>query len=132
MNYTNYALIFSRQKIEPEEIVQHPGKYVVIFRPTMLSFLRSKMQVPSANVITSIWKEYEKDSKQFFDWVDAQGYSRRHIHTSGHASKEALQEIADFIRPNKIIPIHTQNKEIFISTFKQEVLILEDNEPFQL
>ena len=128
----NYSLEFQHQRIRPNVIRDNPGKFVVIMRPSMLVALRRGLQVPNANVITSMWKEYEKDSTAFFDWVDSQGYVRNYIHTSGHADIESLKIIADFINPKEIIPIHTQKKECFNTIFQQRIRILEDNEPNRL
>ena len=128
----NYSLEFQHQRIRPNVIRDNPGKFVVVMRPSMLVALRRGLQVPNANVITSMWKEYEKDSTAFFDWVDSQGYVRNYIHTSGHADIESLKIIADFINPKEIIPIHTQKKECFNTIFQQRIRILEDNEPNRL
>jgi ribonuclease J len=129
---TNYSLLFPKQRIRPIEIKNNPEKYVVVMRPSMLRHIRPNLKVSKANVITSMWKEYEKDSTIFFDWVDSQGYDRNYIHTSGHADLESLKIIADFINPKEIIPIHTQKKEFFNTIFQQKIRVLEDNEPCKL
>jgi ribonuclease J len=128
----NYSFEFKYQRIKPITIREYPGKFVLVMRPSMLNVLRQNLKVPKANVITSIWKEYEKDSAAFFDWVDSQGYDRNYIHTSGHADMESLKIIADFINPKEIVPIHTQKKEYFNTIFQQKIRILEDNEPCKL
>lgn len=129
---TNYSVLFPEQRIRPSTIIENPEKYVVIMRPSMLHQLQQNMKVPQANMITTMWKEYEKNENKFFDWIDTQGYQRKHIHTSGHADMQSLKVIADFINPKVIIPIHTQKKENFSTTFKQKIKLLEDNEPFDL
>ena len=129
---TNYSLLFQKQRIRPVEIRQNPGKYVVVIRPSMHSLLNQNLKVTKANVITSIWKEYEKDEKRFFDWVDAMGYEKKHLHTSGHADMQSLRIIADYINPQEIIPIHTSRKESFKTIFQQKIRLLEDNEPYKL
>jgi ribonuclease J len=128
----NYSLAFQYQRIRPNVIRENPGKFIVIMRPSMLVNLRRDLQVPKANVITSMWKEYEKDSTAFFDWVDSQSYDRNYIHTSGHGDIESLKIIADYINPKEIIPIHTQKKEYFNTIFQQRIRVLEDNEPNRL
>ena len=128
----NYALEFKYQRIKPNVMIENPGKFVVVMRPSMLVELSRDLQVSKANVITSMWKEYEKDSTAFFDWVDSQSYDRNYIHTSGHADMESLKIIADFINPKEIIPIHTQKKEYYNTIFQQRIRVLEDNEPNRL
>jgi ribonuclease J len=129
---TNYSLLFPNQRVRPIEIRNNPEKYVVVMRPSMLRHIRSNLNVSKANVITSMWKEYEKNEKQFFNWVDSQGYEKLHIHTSGHADIHLLKTIADYINPLEIIPIHTQKKEYFEMVFEQKIMLLEDNVSFHL
>lgn len=126
---TNYSLLFPKQRIKPIEIKSNPEKYVVVMRPSLLRHLRKNLNISKANVITSMWKEYENDSTTFFDWVDSQGYDKKHIHTSGHADMESLKTIVNHINPLNIIPIHTQTKHNFVNIFTQNVIILEDNSP---
>jgi ribonuclease J len=129
---TNYSLILSKQRIKPVEIRENPGQFVVIMRPSMLKFIRTNLKVPHANVITSIYNEYEKNENSFFNWVNIQCYDKEHFHTSGHADKKSLKVIADYISPKEIIPIHTFNKEKFCLIFQQKVKLLEDNETYNI
>jgi ribonuclease J len=123
-----YYLRFNKNRILPSEIKQNPDRFVVVIRPSMLPFLKAQLTVPTANIVTSLWKKYEETEMDFFNWVDQQGYNRKHIHTSGHADRESLAMIAEFINPKKIIPMHTENKEEFFDLFGEKTLILDDNE----
>ena len=62
-------------------------------------------------VIYSMWKGYlEQDSiKEFLD-----GYKRLDMHTSGHADSEAIKMVIDTVRPDVIIPMHTEVPEVFL------------------
>jgi len=125
-----YYLRFNKQRIRPNDILQNPERFVVVIRPSMLRFLKMNLTVPKANMITSLWKNYEENEKEFFDWVDSNGYHRRHIHTSGHADRNSLVQIAEFINPGRIIPVHTEKKELFFYLFGEKTLLLEDEMPF--
>lgn len=127
-----YYLRFNKNRILPSEILKNPERFVVIIRPSMLPFLKKNLTVPTANIITSLWKNYEETEKDFFSWVDFNGYHRRHIHTSGHADRESLAMIAEFINPKKIIPIHTEKKEQFLDLFGEKTVLLDDNEILDL
>lgn len=127
-----FFLRFKKYRILPCEIKQNPDRFVVVIRPSMLSFLQKNLTVQDANVITSLWKNYEVAEKDFFSWVNSNGYQRRHIHTSGHADRFALVKIAEFINPKKIIPIHTENKVQFTELFGEKTVLLEDNEIIDL
>lgn len=127
-----YYLRFNKNRILPSEIMKNPERFVVIIRPSMLPFLKKNLTVPTANIITSLWKNYEEAVKDFFSWVDFNGYHRRHIHTSGHADRESLAMIAEFINSKKLIPIHTENKVQFLDLFGEKTVLLDDNELLDL
>ena len=53
------------------------------------------------------------------------------LHTSGHASAEAIWEAANTVSAEKIIPIHTENPErIRLGALQDRVVFLEDDEDF--
>jgi ribonuclease J len=126
--HKEFAYRLRPYKIKSEEIAKSPEKYVVIVRPTLLNFLK-RINAPQANLITSIWKNYETRSENtpFFDWVDQKGYDRQPIHTSGHADMDGLKKIVLHICPKRIIPIHTENKAMYGEIFSN-VLELNDGE----
>jgi ribonuclease J len=67
----------------------------------------------------------EIDERKLMNWLDKFGVSyeyetdRRDIkifkraHISGHASQPELQELIRKIKPKVLIPIHTENPELF-------------------
>ncbi len=128
----NLAFRMKRFKIKSKEIAESPEKYVVIIRPTQLEYIQ-KINAAQANVVTSIWKQYEimTRNESFFDWVARKGYQKNYYHTSGHADNEGLKSIVSHISPKTIIPIHTENKAMFPGLFDQ-VILLEDGEVFEL
>jgi len=127
-----FAYRLKQHKIKSEGIAKSPEKYVVIIRPTILDFLQ-RINTAEANVITSIWKDYEtkEENKKFFEWVKQMGYYREHVHTSGHADSAGLKMIVSHICPKTIIPIHTKNKAQYCEIFKN-VLVLDDGERFEI
>ena len=128
----NLAFRLKQFKIKSKEIAETPEKYVVIIRPTLLEYIQ-KIDAAQANVVTSIWKDYEirTENEAFFDWVDKKGYKRIQYHTSGHADQDGLKIIVKHISPKAIIPIHTENKALFPEIFDQ-VVLLNDGEIFDL
>jgi len=128
----NLAYRLKHFKIKSKEIAVTPEKYVVIIRPTLLKYIQ-KIDAVQANVVTSIWKDYEirTENESFFDWVDKKGYKRTHYHTSGHADQDGLKMIVNHISPKAIIPIHTVNKAIYSEIF-DNVVLLDDGENFDL
>jgi len=77
-------------------------------------------------VIYSMWKGYlEQDNiREFLD-----GYKRLDLHTSGHADSDAIKMVIDTVRPDIVIPMHTEVPEAFTNiTDISNVRILKDKE----
>jgi len=54
------------------------------------------------------------------------------LHTSGHISKEELRKVIEKIDPDYIIPVHTENPELFKWAFGDNVLLLKNGESLKL
>ena len=54
-----------------------------------------------------------------------------YLHTSGHATPEAIKSVIDITNPKVVIPIHTEDKEK-IKDLTDKAIILEDSEEFNL
>ena len=80
--------------------------------------------------IYSEWKGYltgtNEDYKRIQDFVPENNI---YLHTSGHATPEAIKEVINITKPNYVIPIHTEDKEK-IKELTDKVVILEDGEEF--
>ena len=92
------------------------------------------MSLKNANIIYSQWLGYL--SNEFSDTKTVEilsglktKYNWIYAHTSGHADLEALKTFSSSLKPKKLIPIHTKNKNEFEKHFNN-VLILEDGEPY--
>ena len=84
-------------------------------------------------VIYSMSEGYLKKHQQTIEKMI--GGFRYHIklHTSGHASEEAIWEAANTVCAKKIIPIHTEDPEnIRVGALQERVVFLEDGEDFQV
>ena len=53
------------------------------------------------------------------------------LHVSGHADYTAFNEVLDIIRPEAVIPMHTESKEK-IRDFTDKAVILDDMEVYEL
>lgn len=55
------------------------------------------------------------------------------LHTSGHASEEAIWAAAQTVQPKKVIPIHTENPEkIRLGSLQNRVVFLEDGDSYDI
>lgn len=117
-------------KVSKTVIKENASKYVVMIRPSMIEDIKY-IDAENANYITSIWKEYEKDEKyeSFFEYINNKGYNKFYNHTSGHAFVEGLKELNQYLNPNVIIPIHTQEANQYKDIFpNSNILQLSDGE----
>lgn len=82
--------------------------------------------------IYSQWLGYLKgkniDYKRIQDFVPE---SFEYLHTSGHATPDAIKQIIEITNPRIVIPIHTEGKEI-IKELTDKAVILEDKEEIMI
>ncbi|MBE7023949.1 MAG: MBL fold metallo-hydrolase [Ruminococcaceae bacterium] len=77
-------------------------------------------------VIYSMWKGYleQENIKEFLD-----GYKKFDMHTSGHADSNAIKMVIDTVKPEVVIPMHTEVPEAFLELVGDDkVLLPTDNE----
>jgi ribonuclease J len=53
------------------------------------------------------------DEQRLNNWIDFFGLKKHHFHCSGHASGKEIQEMIQTINPNELVPIHTEQAELF-------------------
>ena len=110
---------FSQYKILREELAKR-NDYCMLIRDTMLSDLQHIENLKEAGFIYSIWNGYKKlkKTKEILDYAQAEGMQIVDFHTSGHACIKTLEKTIECSQPQKIIPIHTENPDLFVQTFK--------------
>ena len=80
--------------------------------------------------IYSQWLGYLKgENKDYKRIQDFTPNNFEYLHTSGHATPEAIKQIIDITTPKVVIPIHTEGKERILE-LTNKAIILEDNEKF--
>ena len=81
-------------------------------------------------VIYSMWKGYLKQEnvKSFL-----KGYRRLDMHTSGHADRDAIKMVIDTVKPDVIVPMHTEVPEEFLKLAgDKKIILLKDGEKFKM
>lgn len=129
-----FSLQPSRNKVRHSDISAAPERYVMLVRPSLVSFLR-KITASDIKLISSVWSGYweEQQSARFRDWAEHHTTILPDIHTSGHADTESLQKIVQYVRPRTLIPVHTNSPERFAELFPDcEVVSAKDGEPIAL
>ncbi|MDR0822320.1 MAG: MBL fold metallo-hydrolase [Endomicrobium sp.] len=115
-----------------KEINANPSKYIFLLRSSMLSGKNefNEINVKNANLIYSMWAGYQnKDDykKTIGNWIDKNNILKKDMHISGHADIEALKKLVDIVKPQNIIPFHTNNPETFKKHW-DNVRIVKDKE----
>ncbi len=105
--------------------------FVMLVRPNA-KFAKFLEMFENNTFIYSEWKGYltgtNEDYKRIQDFVPKDNI---YLHTSGHATPEAIKEVINITNPKYVIPIHTENKEK-IKELTDKAVILEDGEEFIL
>ncbi len=109
-------------KITSQEILDNPSKYVIKYNWRLAEWLIHH-GVCDYDFIYSMWHGYFARQNT---WERHMG-KLVEIHTSGHASPDALCNFIHRIAPSCIIPIHTECKSAFSTIFNVPTLVLDDN-----
>lgn len=129
-----YSLNPKQNKASYDDFLGSPEKYVMLVRPTVLTYLQ-RIKDAHIRLIKSIWGGYwdEPNTERFRRWVEEHCEAVKDIHSSGHADTKSLQRIVEHIRPQTIIPIHTDSPSSFGELFSENhILYLSDNRSIEL
>lgn len=129
-----YSLNPKQNKVSYDDFARSPEKYVMLVRPTTLTYLQ-RINTPHIRLIKSIWGGYwdEPNTERFRSWVEEHCEQVKDIHSSGHADTKSLQRIVEHIRPQTIIPIHTDSPSCFGELFSENhILYLSDHKSIEL
>ncbi len=119
-------------------------KFVVSIKQSMKDYLKdNKKNIKNACLIYSMWDGYIKDNwpdpklREFKNYlVNELHMDYFPIHTSGHASLEAIKTLDKIVNPRKVIIIHTEkSKEAIViekKLFKDRLLEFSDGDLINL
>lgn len=123
---------FSREIFYPEtiitfdEVMAQPGRYFL--KISNFSDLLKKLE--QCSVIYSMWSGYLEEPK-YRDIKQHPKVDFHEIHTSGHAIRKDLQRFAAALKPERLIPVHTEKAEDYEKYF-ENVFVLQDGETVQI
>ena len=129
-----FSLNPKQNKVSYDDFARSPERYVMLVRPTTLSYLQ-QIKALHIRLIKSIWNGYWDDpnTERFRHWVEGRCEVVKDIHSSGHADIQSLQRIVEHIRPQTIVPIHTDAPKQFCDIFvNNNVKCLDNNEVLYL
>ena len=114
-------------RIYPEALAEAATKSVMLFRPSMLRDLQKAQCLSGATLISSVWSGYVHHSQNELEQMKQAGIERFHVHTSGHATVEELQQFVDVFPASRIVPIHLEDREGF-GRLSSNVVLRNDHE----
>ena len=135
-----YGPYSKEKKMDMAALCANPSKYVLVFRPRLLSDLKKYLSDIKVCLTNSIWAQYWEQDKPEINslkaWIEEKPELRQKlpdIHTSGHADVASLQKIVDYVQPKCIVPIHTEMPDKYKMLFPNyTVLDVTDETPIVL
>lgn len=127
---------FKKALIYSDKVANKYKKYgFVMFIRQGKYFKKIMDEYKDSKIIYSMWKGYlDKENGDDRETL-RDFFGNREIielHTSGHATKEAIKKLIDITSPNYVIPIHTEAKEKFIEIAGDKLLLANDNEDINI
>jgi len=137
-------LYYNKHKEEIQKSIPHKGVTVLIRNNSqmrkMIDELYSLMNPEKTGLVYSqfrgyVLKEHKAFQQRTYDFIHSKDWHIEYLHTSGHASREALTAVCAKVNPRyAIIPIHRDEKSDFRSLpisqeLKDKVLTETPNEP---
>lgn len=125
----------ARTKIKPMDFSQLTQKALILMRGSMIIALEKIPAIRGSKMVYSQWQGYlEKnspDARRFKEFMNKYDLDLEHVHTSGHATVEALKTFSRALKPKMLIPIHTFKKDAYPNIFTN-VKVLSDGEEFEI
>lgn len=115
--YAYFKRYFKRRELlGAENLARLPGKKMIFLRTSMLPFLKNYLACRPAEknlLIYSMWSGYRETRpiKKLLAFCDANGLDVANLHCSGHAYRNAIQELICMLNPKTLIPIHCELKD---------------------
>jgi ribonuclease J len=131
--------------VDAADMQRNPGEYILCFSFWDINELASIAPASAVYIYSSseaFDEEMEMDRKRLRNWLDHFGVEIHGLdegqdgplHASGHASGPELIDIIRQIRPQRLVPIHTENPHFFQESLTGddiEVVFPREYEPLQ-
>ncbi len=118
-------------EVYPLEYVKYDNlkneKFIIVFNPSdEIKALYNSFSVGERSLVYSAWIGYLNNKyKKIYDFFMDTPFTI--IHTGGHCDKDSIDNFISIIKPEKILPIHTEAKEEFIGNYDNIVDVSDLN-----
>lgn len=118
-------------EIAPAQIAKDPGRVFLMYRESLTSEIESIGDFREAVLIYSMYEGYRQEPSfvKVQAFLDRNGIAIESAHTSGHACFDDLKRMAEALKPQRLIPIHTFQPERYAELWPA-VHTLNDGEEF--
>jgi len=113
-----------KHRVRKEELQANPAHYLFFGKMSHSRTINLYKRINKVAVIYSQWLGYLRYSnKDYFGAVAMARYQKDpqvdfvYAHTSGHATVEDLQKFAGALKPKLLVPVHTEDGEVFRRNF---------------
>jgi len=114
------------------EMMQKQG-FCMLVRAGNQMFQKVMANFPDSLFIYSMWNGYLDGNAKIENICDFVPPDYVYLHTSGHATSEAIKKVCDTVQPKTIIPIHGENpKNIEKLNLPYDVKYLNDGELYEI
>jgi ribonuclease J len=131
----NFMPLVEHAQVNLQDMLADPGRYVLLFRPSMLHTDFGEKLPEGTTLIYSAWSGYLREEPWKAPWAPVlsqlDAAHIQHIHTSGHISRSDWVSFVDRIGPHMVIPVHTEKPESYAEAFAR-VHRLADGETFSI
>lgn len=108
--------------------------FIMCVRPSMLRYLKSlrnECDFSDGILFYGMWKGYQEkeDINVFLNYLQSQGVKIHTLHTSGHADIETIDKLVTRIKPNVIVPVHTEIPDWYM---KYGISVVIDNNEIEI
>ena len=101
-----------RYRVYPQKIAEHPEKFVLLFRASMIEDLERMELSGPIQLLYSQWAGYlDQPADRIRPWCISSGIDLQIVHTSGHATHSDIIDTVAALKPQRILPIHTTAPE---------------------
>lgn len=103
--------------VKAEDIAKQQSKYMVFMEFFDLTEMLDIRPSAGSMFIHSLTEPFNEemaiDFERMMNWLNRFNIPLRHAHASGHADGKQLKKIAEYIKPKKLFPVHTDKSEMF-------------------
>lgn len=107
-------------RVFPEELHADPSRFVFhVATSAVFELARSEVLDADGAVVWSLWDGYLRDGsgRRLQQFLGERSIPLTKIHTSGHAAVLDLQRLVDAVRPDRLVPVHSEATDRFEELF---------------